>query len=193
MKRLLAVVLIIAGFVSPLWAGGQRVVMVIAHQNFRDEELFITKQALEKSGFKVDVASSSLSVAKGMLGGRCKPDILLKDINLNNYSAIIFVGGSGATEYWDNPMAHRLAQEAVKRHKLVAAICIAPIILARAGVLQGKRATVWSSEAEGLKAAGAIYTGAQVEKDGLIITANGPWAAKEFARTIIETLRRGIH
>ncbi|MCD6213570.1 MAG: DJ-1/PfpI family protein, partial [Candidatus Desulfofervidus sp.] len=51
-----------------------------------------------------------------------------------------------------------------------------------------KKATVWSSEASQLKSLGAIYTGKPVERDGLIITANGPQAAKKFGETILATL-----
>jgi len=93
-----------------------------------------------------------------------------------------------AQEYWDDPVAHAVAQEAVAQGKVLAAICIAPTTLAKAGVLQGKKATVFSSEAEELKACGANYTGTSVERDGLIITADGPKAAVEFAEEITRAL-----
>jgi len=172
------------------YANATNVVMIIAHHNFRDEELFVTKEILEKHGVKVTVASSALTPAKGMLGGVYKPDLLFQNIKIDDYDAIIFVGGMGATEYWDNEIAHRLAQEAFKKGKVVAAICIAPVTLAKAGLLKGKKATVWSSEAGQLESAGAIYTGKPVEKDGLIITANGPWSAQAFAESILAALER---
>jgi len=58
--------------------------------------------------------------------------------------------------------------------EVLGAICIAPVTLAKAGVLEGKRATVWKSEGETLKEHGADYTGASMEADGKIITADGP-------------------
>lgn len=57
-----------------------------------------------------------------------------------------------------NSVALRIAQDSVKLGKVLGAICIAPRILAEAGVLKGKKATVWHSEAEALKRKGAIYT-----------------------------------
>jgi protease I len=88
-----------------------------------------------------------------------------------NYDAIVFVGGY---EYErDDPEAQRIAQEALAEGRVVAAICVAPITLARAGVVEGKRVTASTGVGE-LKQAGAIFTGASVERDGLIITANGP-------------------
>jgi len=173
MKGLVFLMLFILGGVTMAKAvSPPKVVMVIAHKNFRDEELFVTKQTLERKGVQVVVASSALTPAKGMLGRSYKPDILIKDINMDDYDALVFVGGMGATEYWDNEIAHNLARAALEKNK----------------VLKGKKATVWSSEANQLKSLGAIYTGKSVERDGLIITANGPQAAEEFGKAILAAL-----
>jgi protease I len=167
---------------------GKSILMIIAHQDFRDEEYKEPRQIFEAKGATVTVASSSLEVAKGALGAQVKPDLLLKDVAVSDYDAIVFVGGPGAQEYWDDPVAHAVAQEAVAQGKVLAAICIAPATLAKAGVLKGKKATVFPSEVEELKACGADYTGASVERDGLIITANGPKATVEFAEEIAKAL-----
>jgi len=167
---------------------GKNVLMIIAHQDFRDEEYQEPRQLFEARGAKVTVASSSPEIAKGALGAQVKPDLLLKDVVVGDYDAIVFVGGPGAQEYWNDPVAHAVAQEAVAQSKVLAAICIAPTTLAKAGVLQGKKATVFSSEAEALKAGKANYTGASVERDGLIVTADGPKAATRFAEEIAKAL-----
>jgi protease I len=86
--------------------------------------------------------------------------------------------------YFDDPVAQNIAKEAVRENKILAAICIAPVILANAGVLRNKKATVFPSEKETLINAGAQYTGKDVEVDGNIITASGPQAAEKFAATI---------
>jgi len=167
----------------------KKAVMIIAQGDFRDEEFLQPKEILEKNSIEVKVASSSLKLARGVLGAKVKPDILINDVKAGDFAAIIFVGGPGSSEYWNDPVAHKLAQEAAKTNKIVAAICIAPVTLAKAGVLKGKRATVWYSEAGQIKASGANYTGSSVEKDGNIITANGPQAAKEFAEEIVKALK----
>lgn len=163
--------------------------MIIAPSNFRDEELFEPKAILEKSGLEVKVASTSLSVAVGSRGGSAKPDILVSDIRTGDFAGIIFVGGAGSSQYWDDALAHKLAQEAVKQNKVIAAICGASVTLANAGILNGKRATVWPSEGDRLKAKGADYTAQPVEKDGNIITAAGPSAATAFAEEIVKALK----
>ena len=168
---------------------GKKIVLIIAHKDFRDEEYQTPRQLFEAQGAVVKVASSSLEKAKGMLGAEVKPDLLLKDVQVAEYEAIVFVGGSGATEYWDDPAAHAIAKEAVEKGKVLAAICIAPATLAKAGVLKGKKATVFSSAAGELKAAGCTYTGQEVEREGKIITAGGPAAAEKFAQEIIKALQ----
>jgi protease I len=167
---------------------GKSILMILPHQDFRDEEYQEPRQIFEARGATVIVASSSLEIAKGALGAQVKPDLLLKDAAVGDYDAIVFVGGPGAQEYWNDPVAHAVAQDAVAQGKVLAAICIAPTTLAKAGVLKGKNATVFSSEAEALKACGANYTGASLERDGLIITANGPQAAAKFAEEIAKAL-----
>jgi len=167
----------------------KKVVMVIAHETFRDEELLEPQAILAKQGITVSVASTSLSPATGKLGAKVKPDILLKDVSPDAYDAVVFVGGGGATLYFDDPVAHRLIQDAYAQGKIVAAICIAPVILAKAGILKGKRATCWFEEGDTLTRLGVSFTGALVEKEGTILTANGPAAAKAFALALVEMLK----
>ena len=147
-----------------------------------------SKDILENSGIVVKVASASLAQARGSLGGVYKPELLLEDIKSEDFDAIIFVGGMGATQYIDDPLAHKLARDFMDSNKLVSAICIGPVILAKAGVLKGRQATVIASEADKIKEAGALYTAKAVEKDGNIITGNGPGAAKEFAEAVVRAL-----
>ena len=171
---------------------GKKVLMIIASQNFRDEELLKPRDLFIKEGMKVILASSSLETSWGMLGSTVKPDILINKVKVEDFEAIIFVGGTGASEYWNNPTAHKIIKEAVSLDKLICAICIAPVTLANAGILDGKKATVFRSEVKAIKRKGVIYTGKPVEVDGNIITANGPQAAEEFGKTIINLLLEKI-
>ena len=189
-RKIIACVLLLVAVISAAYAAeGKKALMVIASQDFRDEELLTPKEILESKGVKVTIASSSLDTATGMLGAKVKPDILIADVNVNDFDAVIFVGGAGAREYFNNPVALKIARDAYKRGKLVGAICIAPRVLSEAGILKGKKATVYSSEAKALKAKGAIYTGRDVEVDGKVVTASGPQAAEQFGKTIVNLLK----
>jgi len=106
----------------------------------------------------------------------------------------LFIGGSGAQEYIGDENCYRVARETVKAGKILGAICIAPAILAKAGVLEGKKSTVWSSAMDRsavkiLESSGAKYLAEPVVVDGKIVTASGPIAAKKFAEKIIEILK----
>ncbi len=166
----------------------KKAVMVIAHEGFKEEELFEPKEIMEKAGSEVQVAWSSLGRARGAAGQTFQPGLLLKDIFVNDFDAIIFVGGPGATQYWEDPLAHKIARDAYNGGKVIAAICLGPVILAKAGILKGKRATVWASDSGQLIVAGAKYSRNNVEKDGKIITASGPFAAREFGEELVKEI-----
>lgn len=162
-----------------------RIVMVIAENAFRDEEFEVPFKYFEGRAL-VTVASTKLGTITGMLGHKAESQILLKDIDIDKLDALVFVGGAGARQYWRDPVAHRLVREAVAKGKVLGAICISPVTLAYAGVLRGKRATVWVSERSRLIEKGAKYTGKDVTIDGLIVTANGPPSAQKFAEAILK-------
>jgi len=169
--------------------GKTKVLLVIAQQGFQDHEYSEPKKTLENAGIETKTASKTTSQALGKLGTRVKPDLTLAQAQANDYDAIIFIGGPGAANYFNDEQALKLARESQKNGKITAAICIAPSILANAGLLKGKRATSWPSESENLRAKGAEYTGENVTRDGLVITASGPHAAREFGQTILNTLK----
>ena len=166
----------------------KKAVLIVASNGFQDHELSKTRDELEKAEVKTVVASTRTGVIRGVLGKTVKATILVNDIVVDDYDAIIFIGGPGASEYFDNWTAFDIVREAADKRKIVGAICIAPTILANAGLLGGVRATAFSSERIRLKKAGARFTGAAVERDGPIITANGPKAASQFGRAIAEAL-----
>ena len=164
---------------------GKSILMIIASKDFRDEELFHTREVLEQNGGKVTVASTTRETITGMLGKTAVADILLSEANQADYDAIVFVGGFGAQEYFNDSTAQSLARKAAKDGKVLGAICIAPSILANAGLLKGVKATVYESERDNLVRNGAQYTGDKVTKDGDIVTANGPEAARAFGKALV--------
>lgn len=160
------------------------ILMIIAPENFRDEEFLEPKQIFERDGFKVTVASKGVKTAKGKLGASAEIDKDISAVNVSEYGAIVFVGGRGAEVYFEDSEALAIAKEAYESGKVIAAICIAPSILANAGILHGKKATCYSSEASHLEEQGAKYTGNDVVVDEKIITANGPKASAKFGEAV---------
>jgi protease I len=165
-----------------------KVLMIIAPTDFKDEEYFTPKKILEENGYAVETAST-VNQPTSVAGQTVRADVLLNDVQVGNYEAVVFVGGLGAQVYVDDLAAQNLAKSFYKAGKVVAAICIAPAILAKAGLLQGKQATVFPSAKGILKENGANYTGDAVIVAGKIITGRDPAAAQEFGKKVVEVLK----
>ena len=159
--------------------------VIIAPEGFQDIELKGTRDGLAAAGFTIVLGSTRTGPCTGKFGGEEVSEIALPDVLVSDYDRIVFIGGPGARKLWDDGDAQAVAQDAVEAGKPLGAICIAPGILARAGVLKEKKATIWNEDGAQeavLQKAGAIFTDEPVTKDGLIVTANGPEAAEEFGR-----------
>ncbi len=167
----------------------KRAVLIAASQDFQDEELFETMRILEETGVRTIIASTRLGIIRSLLGNTAEARITMYQLRVDDYDAVIFTGGPGAAvEYFNNPTAMGIAREAAAKAKVLAAISIAPSLLADAGVLKGVRATGFITERERLVQAGAVYTGAPVERSGLIITGSSHLAAVPFAQAVANTL-----
>ena len=173
----------------PTGLNGKNVLIIIAAERFQDEEFAQPYNLLTRLGAAVKLACSRKGTAKGVFGRQVTPDILISECKADDFDAIVFIGGAGASEYFSNSDAHALARDAVSRDKVLGAICIAPVILANAGVLKGKKATVFPSEQDQLAGQGARFIRQNVVVDGKIVTAAGPQAAQEFAETLARLMQ----
>lgn len=163
--------------------------MVIAHNNFRDEEYTATRKKLEGNDVKITVASTvQKEDAYGSQGMTVQPDILIDDVNPDDYDAVVFIGGTGASQYWHDVNAHNIATSACRKEKLVAASSHAVVTLAVAGLLKDRKVTGHVAIYEKLKVQGAQYTGRKLEIDNNIITSTGANAAKEFAEAVAKAI-----
>ncbi|AAM05062.1 TPA: DJ-1/PfpI family protein [Methanosarcina acetivorans] len=172
---------------------GEKILLVVAQEQFRDEECFVPKQLFEAAGANVTVAAEFRETAKGALGGTIKPDIRISDARIEDYDAIVISGGPGSRKYlWDNQYLSGLVKEADSLKKVVSAICISPVILARAGILKGKESTVFSSPdtVRELKEHGAVYLDREVVVSGRIVTGRDPRSAEAFGKAVLKALKK---
>jgi protease I len=168
-----------------------KVLIAIAPEKFRDEELAGPVAALQKAGIAFDITSTRRGTCTGMLGAKATATLAFEEVDPKQYDGIIIVGGSGAQVHlWDDELLPVLVNYLRDKGKVVAAICVSPVILARAGILKGKKATHYDSPAvfREMKGGGAIIVNQPVVTDLRIITANGPAASKEFADAIVKSL-----
>ncbi|MDI9616350.1 MAG: DJ-1/PfpI family protein [Methanothrix sp.] len=161
------------------------VLMVVAPKNYQERELNIPREAFERSGLDVDVASKGVTTATSMGGESVSVDVDVRSVNISKYRAVVFVGGIGIEElklHQDSDYVN-LARSAYDRGMIVAAICLAPNILASAGLLTNRNATC--ADSTYLIQKNVNYTDAPVVRDGSIITGRDPGSSEEFAETII--------
>lgn len=166
------------------------VLMVIAHRDFRDKEFKEPYDIFTKSGMKVVVASTDTTPARGMSGMIVKPDINLAGVNTKDYDGIVIVGGDGCRILWDNKSLHEIVRSFNADKKMVAAICIAPMVLANAGILEDKIVTAYPSVRDEIGKCCAKCTDSDIEVSGNIITCSEPKAAADFAKTIIGAMNQ---
>ncbi|GHT47356.1 DJ-1 family protein [Endomicrobiia bacterium] len=166
----------------------KRVIFITAPEVFRDEEYYKPKKVFENVGIEVITASTKTGELTGRFGFKTTSDLLIDSINANDFDAIVYIGGGGASVFFNNPHALKLANDFFKQSKPTTAICIASVILANAGILKDKKATVFIDGKEALIKNGAVYTGADIEIDGNIITANGPEVAEKFGKIVLKAL-----
>jgi protease I len=164
--------------------------VVIALKGFQDHELAGVAKGLTAHGFKYDLCGKeSNHEAVGKFGTKQTTTVSMREANVDKYDRVAFIGGPGAGTLKDEPDALELARRFSQANKIIGAICVAPMILASAGLLKGKKATVWDSkqgtgpETHYLAEHGAHFvTQTPVVVDGKIVTGNGPDAAEEFGK-----------
>ncbi len=168
-----------------------KILIIIAPEKFRDEEVAVPVATFQKAGIDFDIASTRRGPCTGMLGAKTNATISFEEIDPKQYDGLVIIGGSGSqTHLWDDDLLIEIVKFFFQSGKVVAAICLSPVVLARAGILKGKKATYYESPVSfrEMKAGGALITNAPVVKDGRIITANGPAASQEFADVIVKAL-----
>jgi len=173
--------------------GTKKILMIVAPERFRDEEFFRPREVFEKNGYIVVVGSTRLGKATGTKGGDVEVDVLIDGLPADDFDAIVISGGSGSKAFlWDNPTLHRLLNDAFTKGKVVSAICISPVILAKAGLLKGKNSTVFDDPdaVKEMQKAGTKLKAEPVVRDGSIITGDGPECSYDFGEEIIKALKK---
>lgn len=169
----------------------KNVLMVVAPKDFEDVELYAPKTLLELNGANVTVASTS-STALGLNGSTYTTDIMIADAKAKDYDAIVIVGGTGVIgTMWEDQDLRNLVNDANKQKKIIAAICAAPPVLARAGILKDKKATMfpWSDGIKELTNNGVKYVDKEVVVSGNIVTGRNPDASVAFGLRLCEELK----
>jgi len=168
------------------------VLVFLPQRLFAEEEFEPALRQLSLAGVRTRIASSDTTTAIGIRGIMVKPDLAFRDARTEDYAGLMLIGGSGAALHWDDSLLHAWCREFAESGRVVAAIGIAPITLARAGVLKGRKATVFHerSAVNWLRQSGARFVFRQLVSDRNIITAASAQQARMFGRTVAATVHR---
>jgi len=168
--------------------GAGAVLLVLADRDFQQLEYSWVNTTLTNAGYDVTVTTPSGHDARsGDVAVRA--EVQLAEADPADYVALVLIGGPGVAAHFDDTTLQNCVRSAVELDKVVGAICLAPVVLARAGVLQGKRATVWKDQRDELERAGALLQDQPVVVDGRIVTGDGPAASEAFAEALVQALR----
>ena len=167
----------------------KNILVILPAKDFNSEEFLLTKKTFENNGFSCFISSDSYSLCLGDNGLKVKADVSIFNIHSSNFMAVVFVGGNGIRKYWDNIPYQNIAKKFASSNKIVAAICAAPIILSRAGLLKNKNSTCFPIDKKELEKGNTVYVDSGVVIDGEIITGQSSSNSIEFSQTIIELLK----
>lgn len=169
-----------------------KVLMIVAQAGFRDEEYLVPREILERAGHTVKAASLTRGKATGVKGAAVQPDMAAYEANPEFFDAIVVVGGPGSPALAESPEVTKLLERANGLQKVVGAICLGPLALAKAGVLQGRNATVFPDRPaiQQLRNSGAAYWARPLVADGNIITADSPASAGAFGDALVAALKK---
>lgn len=168
---------------------GLKVLILVAPRGFQDEELERTRKVFEESGAEVVVASTVAGTATGSSGASVEA-AGITEFRPNDFAAAVAVGGPGASDISDNGIAQRFFRMANLDGRPVGGLSLGVVLLAKAGILEGRSATVWMTpdSLKALKDGGARYEKKPVVVTGTVATADGPSSAVSFANIFVELL-----
>ena len=170
---------------------GKKVLMVIAHTQFRDEEFFEPKKIFESEGATVTVASTTARTCHGTLGGTVQSQVAIADARAEDFDALVICGGPSTPDFlWNDKKLPELAAAMSAAGKVIAAISLATVVLAKAKLLAGKRATVYflPQAIQELKNGGATYVTDPLIVQEKLILAEGPRESERFGQAISAAL-----
>src|SRR5262245_53754033 len=166
---------------------GKKVLMVIPHTQFRDEEFFEPKKVLEDEGATIVVASTTARICRSMKGAAAQANIAIAEAKADDYAGVVVCGGSSVPDFfWNDKKLQELVAVMSAAGKVVAAICLSTVVLAKAKLLAGREATVYflPQAIQELKNAGAHYVKETLLIHNNIILAEGPPDSQRFGQAI---------
>ena len=164
-------------------------VLVPLAQGCEELEAVTIVDVLRRAGITVVTAGLNEQPVRASRGVVLVPDTHLDQVMERAFDMMVLPGGiPGSDHLNEDPRVHQLLKRLSKEGKYTAAICAAPKVLARAGLLEDKSATAYPGVLQPLQLSNTHLMDTAVVKDDKVITSRGPGTAMDFALTLVETL-----
>lgn len=163
-------------------------VIVLLAEGFEEVEALAPVDIMRREGIDVKTVGIAGIEVRGTHGITVRADMTADEVNEAEISAVVFPGGMpGSLNLDASPYANEFIAAAIMNGGHIAAICAAPLVLGRRGLLRGKRATCFPGFEGELM--GATVTGEAVVTDGNITTARDFRAAAEFGDELARIMK----
>jgi 4-methyl-5(b-hydroxyethyl)-thiazole monophosphate biosynthesis len=163
-------------------------VLVPLAEGFEEIEAISVIDILRRAEIEVVTAGLKEGLSEGSHKVKVLPDTTLEKVDWHDFDGLVLPGGApGFVNLGNDQRILDLAREMNRAGKCVAAICAAPSVLIKAGVLQGRKATVSPSGKAQVQAC-ADFREDRVVVDKNLITSRAPGTALEFALKLVEAL-----
>ncbi|MCL0040788.1 DJ-1/PfpI family protein, partial [Thermodesulfovibrionales bacterium] len=165
--------------------GVEMKILVPLVDGFEEIEFSAIVDILRRAGLEVIIAGLREGAIDGAHGIKVMPDTLIDKMNADDFAAIVLPGGyPGFVNLGKDERVLGLVREMYGKDKYVAAICGAPSVLANAGILKGRKATIYPAVKDML--GGAQHVDERVVVDGRVITSQAAGTAVEFSIKLVE-------
>ncbi|HCI52086.1 MAG TPA: DJ-1 family protein [Gallionella sp.] len=142
---------------------------------------------MRRAGIPVTLAGLTSGALAGSRGISLLPDTTLDAVLHDHFDLIVLPGGQPGTRHlMADARVLQLIKQMASQDKFVAAICAAPMVLAAAGLLDGKRATCYPTCLNDYP--NVLVQASAIVEDGKLITSRGPGTAMDFALLLVERL-----
>lgn len=165
-----------------------KAVIVIPEEMFSDRELFDTRDALSIADVEVEIAGVRIDTFRGDERGIIDTTLLVRDIKVADYDAIVLVSGRRTRTLFKNTPLVSILREAAAQGKTIGAIGKATKILGEARIVQGYKVTGDNSARTSLRKAGATFTNAGAERSENLVTAQSQEYSVQFSRLLVEAI-----
>ena len=163
-------------------------VLILAEDNFRDEELVYPMYRMREEGYDVVIAARDKKEVKGKFGVPVKVDSEISDCKADDFDAVIVPGGYAPDKLRMYDEVLEIVKDMNKAGKVVAAICHAGWVIASADVIKGRKVTSYVAIKDDMINAGGRWVDKEVVVDDNLITSRTPEDLPAFCREIIKKL-----